>query len=181
MTDLLSPPEFSRPVSVARLGGKIATYSIEATEAERAALARRFDLVALDRLVAEITLARQVGGAVRLEGRLEASLAQSCVVTLEPVPEEIEDAFVLIYRPDLDEDEADRLALEHPEDDVVEPLIGEAIDIGEAVAQSLSIAMDPYPRAPGVELLVVGDETDDEAPVEGPTPFDALARLKRQI
>ena len=182
MTDDIPTPEFSRPVSVAKLGSRLASYTIEANEAERAALAERFELVSLGRLVAEVALHRDRGD-IRVEGKLEASLVQSCVVTLEPVPEEIDESFVVLYRPGLDEDEADRLALEDPDGDLVEPLAGDAIDIGEAVAQSLSVAMEPYPRAPGVELPEIddGEETEDAAAPEGSRPFDALAGLKRRI
>jgi len=171
-------PEFSRPVNVGKLGGKMPNYRIEATDAERAALARRFNLVSLDRLVAEITLRREPKGAVRLDGRLEADLVQHCVATLEPVPEHVEDEFVLIYRPDLDEAEADRLALENPEDEIVEPLIGESIDIGEAVAQELAVAMDPFPRAADAVALLPEAEDSDDIPAERPSPFDLLAKFK---
>jgi hypothetical protein len=174
-------PEFSRPISLAKISGSAATYRISANEGERASLARRFDLVTLDRLEAEIRL-RRVAGDIRLEADLAADLVQSCVVTKEPVPAAVTESFTLCYRPGIDEDEADRLALENPEDEIIEPLIGESIDIGEAVAQQLSVAMDPYPRASdassaGVEF-VVGDTA--EAPLEPRNPFDALATLKSQ-
>jgi uncharacterized metal-binding protein YceD (DUF177 family) len=171
-------PEFSRPVNVAKLGGKLPSYRIEASDAERAALALRFNLISLDRLVAEITLRREPKGAVRLDGRLEADLVQHCVATLEPVPEEVVDEFVLIYRPDLDEAAADRLALENPEDEIVEPLIGESIDIGEAVAQQLAVVMEPFPRAADAVALLPEDEDIDDISADRPSPFDLLAKFK---
>jgi len=75
---------------------------------------------------------------------------------------------------------------ERPEDEIIEPLIGDSIDIGEAVAQQLSVAMDPYPRAVGAQSstasakagLVEGDEAG--APMARRNPFDALAVLKKQ-
>jgi uncharacterized metal-binding protein YceD (DUF177 family) len=174
-------PEFSRPVAIAKISGIAATYRITANAAERAALARRFDLETLDRLDAEIRL-RRVAGEIRLEADLAADLVQSCVVTMAPVPVAIAESFTLCYRPGIDEDEADRLALENPEDEIIEPLIGESIDIGEAVAQQLSVAMDPYPRASDASSASAEFHRDeaDEAPLKPRNPFDALAALKNR-
>jgi uncharacterized metal-binding protein YceD (DUF177 family) len=167
-------PEFSRIVSTHRLHAQPATYKIAAKEEERAALARRFGLISLDRLEAEITLER-TGGEVRLDGAFEADLVQSCIVTLDPVPAKVGERFTILYRPDIDEDEADRLALDEPDEPLVEPLVGDAIDIGETVAQQLAVAMDPYPRAAGVEAVEIefaGDPAD--------SPFGKLAAFKKQ-
>jgi uncharacterized metal-binding protein YceD (DUF177 family) len=178
-------PEFSRPISTAKLSKTPATYPIVATEAERAALAQRFGLVSLDRLEAEVRLCR-AGGDVRLEAEFSADLVQACIVTLEPVPAQIAEDFVLIFRPGIDDDEADRLALENPEDEIIEPLMAESVDIGEAVAQQLSVAMDPYPRVSGAQSAGADLEFGgtEDAPPEGSkarrNPFDVLATLKRQ-
>jgi uncharacterized metal-binding protein YceD (DUF177 family) len=168
----LSPPEFSRPVSVSRLppGGR---FKVEATPREREALARRFDLVALDRLVGEVRLTRLANAAVRLEGTLDADVVQSCVVTLDPVPANVADEFAVVYTPELD---AAREVELTGEEEAIELLHGDTIDIGEAVAQQLSLALDPYPRAPGAAL-------PDEAsapPLPEDHPFAALARLRQQ-
>jgi len=135
--------EFSRPVDVTRLGTGEAVYDIAASEAERAALAKRFDLVSLEKLAAHVTLRRLPGGLVRLTASLSADLVQTDVVTLEPVPARVDDDFALLFGKDAD----DAAALD-PEAELVEPLIDGQIDIGEAVAHQLSLAMDPYPRAP---------------------------------
>jgi uncharacterized metal-binding protein YceD (DUF177 family) len=186
MTETDHPaPEFSRPVSTAKLSKTPATYEIAATEAERAALAERFGLVSLDRLEAKVIL-RRAGGDIRLEADLTADLVQSCIVTLEPMPAQIAEEFVLIFRPGIDEDEADRLALENPEDEIIEPLMAESIDIGEAVAQQLSVAMDPYPRVSGAQSAGADLEFGSTAEATTDTsearrnPFDVLATLKRQ-
>ena len=175
------PPEFSRPVSASKVSATLATYRIQANEAERAALARRFGLVSLDRLEAEVQL-RRVGGDFHFAAALSAALVQSCIVTLDPMPVTLQESFTLCFRPGIDEDEADRLALENPEDEIVEPLMGDSIDIGEAVAQQLAVAMDPYPRAAAAQAAEVEfefGETADEVPARR-SPFDALAALKKQ-
>jgi hypothetical protein len=154
--------EFSRPVAASGLT-EPETHRIEAGETERVALARRFGLRALDRLEAEVRLA-PFGRGVRLEATLEADVVQHCVVTLEPVANHISDRFALVYGE----------APAGDEGTVVESLEDETVDIGEAVAQQLSLALDPYPRAPGAALdpRWTGGEV-----AEG--PFAALAKLKR--
>lgn len=134
--------EFSRRIEVARLGAGPATYDLEASDSQRAALARRFGLEALERFTAHIALRRLAGGVVRMEATLSADLVQTDVVTLEPVPNHVEEAFTLLFG-----DEAEDTAALDPNSDLVEPLEDGHIDIGEAVAQQLSLAIDPYPRA----------------------------------
>jgi hypothetical protein len=179
-------PEFSHPISTARLSFKPSSYRLAANADERAALARRFALISLDRFEATVTLKREPGDAVRFDGEIEADLVQACVVTTDPVPARVTDRFTLIYRPDIDEATADQMALDNPEDEIIEPLIGDSIDIGEAVAQQLSVAMDPYPRVVGAQSSVAsvkaaGIEGDEAgAPMARRNPFDALAVLKKQ-
>jgi uncharacterized metal-binding protein YceD (DUF177 family) len=138
----MSAVEFSRPIDVARLGAAEVRYDIAATEAERTALARRFDLLSLDRLEAQVTLRRVARGMVRMNAALSADLVQTDVVTLDPVPGRIEDDFTLLFAAEA----SDAGALD-PEAELVEPLAGGRIDIAEAVVQQLSLAIDPYPRA----------------------------------
>jgi Large ribosomal RNA subunit accumulation protein YceD len=148
-----APPEFSRRIQLARLGAHETAYPISAEAAEREALARRFDLLSLDRLEAEIHLQRVGGGMVRLSGRLSADVVQACVVSLEPVASVIEQDFAMLYGPT----EPGKSVMVDLEADVPEPFEGDAIDIGEAAAQQLALALDPYPRAPGASLEWGGD------------------------
>lgn len=162
-------PEFSRPVDTARLSRDESVHDIAAMPAERAALAQRFDLVSLDSLEARVRLRRAAGGFIRLTAEFSAEVVQSCIVTLEPVPSRVDEIFTLLYG--TVEEEGD-VALDG-EADIVEPLEDGTIDLGEAVAQQLSLALDPYPRAPGA--------VDAPSPV-GPeqnlseSPFAALIR-----
>jgi uncharacterized metal-binding protein YceD (DUF177 family) len=165
--------EFSRPVEIAKLlpSGE-AIHEIAATAAERAALARRFSLLALDRLEARVGLQRLAGGLIRLDAKLSVDVVQECVVTLEPVPSRIEDSFTLLYGAAADE--ASEITLSG-EAELVEPLAGNTVDIGEAVAQQLSLALDPFPRAPGVEA-----PASPAADSKAESPFAALAQWKRK-
>ncbi len=150
-------PEFSRLVPVDRLGEAEITEEISAEPGERAALARRFGLLSLDRLSATLRLERAgARNLVRIAGRLAAEVTQACVVTLEPVSARLEKDFTLLY--DLDaaaqgEAEGAREVIVEPEaEEPPEPVGQHGIDLGEAVAQQLAIALDPYPRAPGAAL-----------------------------
>jgi uncharacterized metal-binding protein YceD (DUF177 family) len=163
-------PEFSRLVPLARLGLQPFSQQIEATADERENLARRFDLVALDRLTAAVTLRRQEGEAVLLEAAFEAAFAQNCVVTLEPVPDTVFQSFSLLYGPA----DQDRAEIELGVEEVAfEPLIGDAIDVGEAVAQELSLALPEFPRHPDAAT----DAATAAEPVDA--PFAALAKLHK--
>jgi hypothetical protein len=141
-------PEFARLVDVPRAAGLVVTLAIAANPAECAALALRFALVALDRLEAEVRLERLDGGLVRVSATLAAELAQSCVVTLEPVAARIEEDFTVLYGTA----KAAREVVLDGAAETVEPFDGFRIDVGEAVAQQLSLALDPFPRAPDARL-----------------------------
>jgi uncharacterized metal-binding protein YceD (DUF177 family) len=172
--DQADTPEFSRPIDLTRLGDREVVQSIEATDSERAALAARFGLVALESLAATLKLRRVRGGAaIRLSGTFSANLAQACVVTLEPVPQRLEETFEVLYAPDTAAEES--MIGANPDMDWPEPLPDGVLDMGEAVAQQLSLTLDPYPRAPGSELdSQPGGETAAPA-----GPFAALGALRK--
>jgi len=165
-------PEFCRLVPLALLGPAPFRRQIEATLSECEKLARRLDLLALDRLNATVELRREADEAIVLEGAFEAAFLQSCVVTLEPVAGTISDRFTLVYGPA----EAEQQQIASQGDDVAfEPLNGDAIDIGEAVAQELSLLLPDFPRCPDAQIDV---ETLEEATA---SPFASLAHLKRRM
>ena len=167
--------EFTRLISGARVGGDVFRQHIAATPEERDALARRFDLVSLDRLEADVELVRERGGTILLSAVFAAEFAQHCIVTLDPVAGGVEEHFQLRYGPP----DAEETAPAGEDDPAFEPLESESIDIGEAVAQEFSLALPPFPRVPDA---VVAVESEDEAG-EGPLaegPFAALAKLRRR-
>jgi uncharacterized metal-binding protein YceD (DUF177 family) len=175
-------PEFSRPIHWGSVGKREKREELEANEAERAALARRFGILSIDSLTASLRMRQESGGAVRVRGRLQAAIVQPCVVTLEPVPQQVDEAVDLRFLPpgaDMDEDDPDG-----PDEIIAE---NDVLEIGEALAEQLSLAMDPYPRAPGAELeegLSFGDDAAEEAAPAAPeaparpNPFARLAVLK---
>jgi uncharacterized metal-binding protein YceD (DUF177 family) len=148
-------PEFSRPLRAHEIGGTLRRQSIEASEAERAALAARFDLLGLDRLVADISVRREAAG-IRVSGRIDAAGTQPCVATAEPVPFLITEALALLLTENQPEGEEIELA---DADLDSEPLVGDIIDIGELAAQALALALDPYPRSTAPAPGVISEET----------------------
>jgi uncharacterized metal-binding protein YceD (DUF177 family) len=163
-------PEFSRAIDVRQADGRALTLS--ANPAECAALARRFDLVRIDRLGATVTLTRD-GEAIAANGTIDAGIVQSCAVSAEDLPVAIREAVAFRFVPaaapgtpdeviELDPDELDEI-----------PFTGTTIDLGEAIAQSLALAIDPFAIGPSAE------EARRRLSGEGDTgPFAALKGLK---
>ncbi len=173
--------EFSRPVRIDTLGPAPRNVEIEADEAERAAIARRFGLPAIHKLTAEAALTAR-GETVVAEGRLRASVTQSCVATAEPVAAELDEPFRIEFRPQPAQAGAeDEIELSESEMDVVF-YDGASIDLGEAAAETLSLSLDPWPRAPGADsaLREAGVKDEEEAEAES-SPFAALAGLRDKL
>lgn len=172
--------EFSRPVPLERLGRNAIVEEISATATERAALARRFGLLGLDRFAAMLRIgAADGGGPIRVDGHLSADATQACVVTLEPVASRVEEDFCLLYSLKADPAvvEAGEVIVEPEGEGPPEPLGGAGIDLGEIVAQQLALALDPYPRAPGAASAEPsGEGTGPEPAAEG--TFAVLRSLK---
>jgi uncharacterized metal-binding protein YceD (DUF177 family) len=153
--------EFSRRVPLDRLAAGISRYEIAAGPDEREALAARFDLLALDRLAAMVELRRAPDGTLLLAATFEAAFVQSCVVTLEPVRGTISQHFALRYGPPAAEANISPAA----DEPAFEPFSGDTIDIGEAVAQELSLQLPAFPRLPEASLevdIAVGGETEPD-------------------
>lgn len=168
----MTVPEFSRPFARDTIGSAARTVEISADESERGALAKRFGLLSLEGLDATATLAAIAGG-IEVRGQIEAKVTQACVVTGDPVPATIEEPFALRF--------VETLALPGSEEELelsdtdldVLPLEGGMIDLGEAVAQTLGLALDPFPRSPGA-----GDSERKWSAGPDAGPFAALKGLR---
>lgn len=133
-------PEFSRPCDSARLK---TPQHVEATPAERIALAKRLDLISVELLEGDVHLMPAKSGMIRVKGTLHARVTQTCVVTLDPVPAELtEDVDVLFT-----ENEAD-LSVSEDDPEAPELIRNKRIDLGEVLTQTLALSLDPYPRKP---------------------------------
>ncbi len=166
--------ELSRPLRLDGLGGLPREIEVIATEAERVAVAKRFDLIALDKLAARFDLSAD-GAALRAIGRLTATLVQACSATGEPVPGSIDDRFELRFIAATAAPGDEEIELNSHDCDTIEH-DGQHIDLGEAVAQSLGLAIDPYIRAPNAEAILRAAGVVSE--VEKLNPFAVLAGKK---
>ncbi|WP_240309431.1 MULTISPECIES: YceD family protein [Sphingomonas] len=147
---------------------------LAADEAERAAIAARLDLASLERLEAHVALERQ-GDQVRAHGRLRGALEQRCVATDEPLPVHVDEPFDLKFVPEPGAAAEGEIDLSDEDCDVVFH-DGAAIDLGAALADTLALSLDPYPRSPNADeaLREAGVLSEEQA-----GPFAALAALKK--
>jgi uncharacterized metal-binding protein YceD (DUF177 family) len=157
-------PELTRVFAIDRMG-EAARVSVEADEGERAAVARRLGIEAVDTLRCGFELRRWEGATVQAHGALRARVRQVCVVTMESFDTEVEEDFEVRFVPE--GQEAEEVDLEAP-DEI--PYAGAMIDLGEAAVEQLALALDPFPKKPGAELAA-------EARDEAENPFAALRRL----
>lgn len=173
----MSEAEFSRTVRVDTIGIEPRKLHVEADESERLALARRFGLAALDQLEADVEVS-QGSGDIVARGRIRAAVGQSCVVTSEPVRSALVESFTVYFRPPPSDDAGEEeIELGEEEMDVIFTDAG-LVDVGEAVAQTLVLHLDPYPRVPGAETALKEAGVKDEGEAG---PFGALAALKDKL
>jgi len=162
------------PLDQVRDGDRL---DLVANASECAAVAERLGLLSLDRLEAHAVLSRD-GEQIRARGRIKASLDQACVATGEPVTQHIDEPFDLQFMPAPNAAQADE-EVELSGDDLDTIFHdGSAIDLGGAIADTLALSLDPYPRSAGADaaLKEAGVMSEEEA-----GPFAALAALKAKM
>lgn len=164
------PPEFSRMLAVDRIPAGGCTEKIVAEAEECAALARRLDVPAVHSLKATLRATPWRGGGLKLEGQLTADLDQVSVISLETFRHEVTYPVLRYYLPP-------GVAVKDEEDEA-DPILHGEVDIGEAVAETLSLELDAYPRKPG-ESFSEHIEAEDETP-EQKSPFAAIKTLQRE-
>lgn len=165
-------PEFSRLLEVDRLRAGGETVAVAATAAERDGIARRLGLETVGLLEASVSLQPAGAGLVVAEGRIAARVVQTCVVSLEPFEQALDVPIRLVFRPGTETDQAADQTLDPESEDEV-PYEGGRIDLGEAVVETLALALDPWPRRPGAVLDLPPAQTAAEG------PFAALARRRK--
>lgn len=172
-------PILSRQVAVATIPATGIEHRFEATDDERSRLATAYDLLSVGSLTATLLVSAEGKGGVAIEGRVEADIVQACVVTLEPVPQAIDEPIALRFAPmgTLEAEEGAGPILDPGVADPPEPLPGPVLDLGAIVEEHFALAIDPYPRAPGAELPAAAADADDPAD----SPFAALAGLRDKL
>ena len=156
--------ELQRRVAADRIGPAGLDVMVEAAPDELAALTQRMHIPAVESLRCAFHLIRLTGATILAEGRLQARVVQTCVVSLEDFPAEIDETFRARFVPAGEEsDDPD------PEADDEIGYAGGVLDLGEAAAEQLALTLDPYPRAPGAELPDLDEGVSEH-------PFAALRR-----
>jgi uncharacterized metal-binding protein YceD (DUF177 family) len=169
----MSVPEFSRLERIDTIGEGERSLAITATEAERAALAARFGLIAVERLEASFRVKRDAAGIVA-RGRVSAAVTQACSVTDEPLSETVSEDVALRFVTEQEAAAEEEIELDMTAIDTM-AYDGAAIDLGEAAAETMALALDPFPRGPNAAaaLRAAGVLSEEEA-----KPAGALAGLK---
>ena len=163
----LPPPPYSEPVRLHQIGAGV-SRTLAPDASARAKIARALDLASLEAFEADVKLVPSAGGWT-LSGRVRASAVQTCGVTLEPLPVEIDGPFSIALAEPVDE-ESDEIVitLEDESPDVVED--GQ-IDLAQYAVEQLALRLDPFPRKPGAEFV----QPDEPAEI---SPFAVLKQLR---
>ncbi len=164
-------PEFSRPLLVDRVSRAGSLEKLSADPKELAALARRMRLPAIHSLSAEIRATPWRGGGMKLEGHLTADIEQVSVISLEAFRETVSVPVSRYFLPP-------GAVVENEGEDDADPIEGGTIDLGEVVAETLALDLEPYPRKPGEAFA---EHVEDEgATPERQSPFAVLAQKKAE-
>ncbi len=176
---------FSRMITVDELGDSPVHETLKATEKECAALAAANGLPDLAKLEAKLTLKRLFGGHVHITGEMRCKVSQTCSVSLEPYETELVEPIEITFAPAKDVAEAEAVWMNRPDEDNGPEALdlpdppdpfeeNGRIDLGAVATEFFLLALDPYPRKPGVDFAPIIDSEPDAAE----SPFAALARLK---
>ena len=176
-------PPFSYAVKVGHVSANPVRIKMEASEQERAALAKSWDILSVQSFKAELQVTRWKKDGIKVKGNVKAEITQECIVTLEDVPSSIDENFEQIYVPEgsklarLVLNDEGEIIVSAEGDDLPEQFTGDTIDAGALVAEIAALAIDPYPRKDGAEFgeKIIGDDQDDAKP----SPFAALKDWKK--
>jgi uncharacterized metal-binding protein YceD (DUF177 family) len=166
----MSKRPWSVPVAVHDVPETGRRFDLLADEATRRDIAALAGLRALPRLSATFDVVRHGRDGLRVVGAVSARVGQTCVVTLEPIENDIEEAVDLVFAPSREQATDDRSRAAH---DAPEALINGTLDLGAVAVEFLVLGIDPYPRKPGA--VFDAPPTGDA----GAHPFAALAALKK--
>lgn len=144
-------PEFSHKLAVDEVGGGV-SVRLEASPDERVALAKRYGILSLDRLSAQLRIKPWRKCGLHVAGTMEAKAQQACVVSLEPVETDIHETVSIFLLPPGESDisPTGEVEIDPDSDDELGHLENETADLGELVAEQLAIALPAYPRKQGV-------------------------------
>jgi len=168
---------WSVPISAQDIRVEGQQYHLVADAQTRAGVAKLAGQPEVPRLEASVVVVPQGNDGLRVTGRVTASVAQTCVVTLEPMQSEVDEVIDVLYlrNPSPDALEAGGAGEEPGKvgDERIEPLVNDTIDLGVVATEFLILGIDLYPRKPEAGFA----QPTVEEP--SPGPFSALAALKK--
>jgi uncharacterized metal-binding protein YceD (DUF177 family) len=181
-------PEFSILVNCNKLQEKGKTLETEAKSKECKALAKRFDLLSLDKLKLKAFISRQSAETVLLQCNFIADYVQKCVVSLKPLEKNIDCSFERIYSFSVieyfsHESEPQEKYFQNSEDsrDPPDPLIDGYFNLGECVAEQLSLELNPFPRFKGINFNGFSSSQGEQISKKNTGPFAVLEQLKKKL
>ena len=171
------PDPWRVPVTVAHIPDTGLHRELEASAAERQAMAELAGVREILSAQAAVDVTPTSGGRIHVTGHARARIGQTCVVTLDPIENEIDEEIDLMFAPEAEARRLADLIVEGRDDnDVVDPpeaIVAGIIDLGRLATDALFLAIDPYPRKSGVVFeaeVAVADPEDH--------PFAALKALQ---
>jgi hypothetical protein len=168
---------WSVPVAVADVPESGRHFDLEADAAARAAVAELAGLSALPRLHASFDVMLHGREGLHVTGRVSATVDQTCVVTLEPIENEVVEPIDIVFTPAALPSLEVGTDIDVPPEDGPEPLEGGAVDLGALATEFLLLGIDPYPRKPGAVFEPPASGGAAEAPF---AELTALQRRRRQ-
>ncbi|HET7717408.1 MAG TPA: DUF177 domain-containing protein [Bauldia sp.] len=175
-------PQLSRTIETGSIGDAGISEHIEASADERAAIAAEHNLISVDSLSADLDIRRSAAGLIVVDGVLRAEVVHTCVISLEPAPQSIDEPIHVTLAaagskeaPPPPKPGAEIMI--DPEIDQPDVIAGPTTDLGRIVLEHFTLALDPYPRAPGAKLPAAAS-TGAETPAE--SPFAALSGLAQR-
>jgi uncharacterized metal-binding protein YceD (DUF177 family) len=175
----LNAVSWTAPVSVSDVPPTGRHIVLKPDEDTRKAIAKAAEVLAVPRLEAVFELAPHGSDGLRVTGRVKASVEQNCVVTLEPLKNEVDEEVDLVFKPPRELPKASEpvedsgVVAGSPAVNAPEELENGAVDLAALTVEFLIVGIDPYPRKPGASF------ESPEAGEPGPNPFAALAALKK--
>lgn len=171
-------PLFDAIVRIDRLPATGRTLEVHLDEDDREALAQSLTLSAVEQFDANLTIVPLRGG-LRAQGRLVARFVQPSVVSFEPVVQEIDEPVDRVFLPEPSDHKptpGSEIFVDLEDDDFPDHIDGPEVDLSALLIETLALAIDPYPRLPGESIEALDIKLD----AEEPSPFAALAKLKKE-
>ncbi len=174
---------FSFEVKVSHVSANPITVRISADQADLKRLGQQWGVPQVLSFDAELVLGRWKRDGIRVKGHVSSSIVQDCVVTLDPVAQQIEEDFEAVFLPENSRlakrglDGNGEMFLDPGGPDLPEVFSGDSIDVGAVAAEFAALSIDPYPRKEGLDYT---DRLEsDPAKDKKPSPFAVLQGLKR--